>query len=93
MSILSLHFCHLKIVASFYSIKEELGRDSLTNVGVLVLGCPRQKFTQNHFAHIRRHIEEGGSLLVMMEEGGEKKAQSNINFLLEEFGIAFNNGI
>ncbi|MCL4110819.1 UNVERIFIED_CONTAM: hypothetical protein GTU68_039932, partial [Idotea baltica] len=70
---------------------EDITRESLGNVGVLVIGCPRQKFTQNQFSHIRRHVEEGGSLFVMMEEGGEKKAQSNINFLLEEFGIAFNN--
>lgn len=38
-------------------------------------------------------MDEGGSLFVMAEEGGEKKANSNINFLLEEYGIAVNNGV
>ena len=64
----------------------------MTNVGVLVLGCPRKKFTENQFGHIERHIENGGSVLVLMEEGGEKKANTNINFFLEKYGIAFNNG-
>ena len=31
-------------------------------------------------------------MLVMLSEGGEAKLGTNINFLLEEFGIALNNG-
>lgn len=31
-------------------------------------------------------------MFVMMSEGGEAKLETNINFLLEEFGIALNNG-
>ena len=50
------------------------------------------RFTEGQFGTLRRHVEEGGGLLVMMEEGGEKKANTNINFLLEEYGISINNG-
>ena len=57
-----------------------------------MLGCPRQNFTDLQFSALRKHVEEGGALLVLMEEGGEKKANTNINFLLEEFGISVNNG-
>ncbi|KAB7501055.1 Intraflagellar transport protein 52-like protein [Armadillidium nasatum] len=84
-------FYYVRRVLVDLFLKDDLSKESLINVGVLVLGCPRNKFTQSQFSHIRRHVEEGGSLFVMMEEGGEKKAQTNINFLLEEFGIAFNN--
>lgn len=31
-------------------------------------------------------------MLVMLGEGGETNHSTNINFLLEEFGIAVNNG-
>lgn len=31
-------------------------------------------------------------MLVLMSEGGEIKQDTNINFLLEEFGIMVNNG-
>lgn len=34
----------------------------------------------------------GGNVLVLLSEGGEKKSGSNINFLLEEFGVSVNNG-
>ena len=31
-------------------------------------------------------------MLVMMSEGGEGKLNTNINFLLEEFGVMANSG-
>ncbi|KAL3118546.1 hypothetical protein niasHT_000311 [Heterodera trifolii] len=57
---------------------------------IFVLPCPRAKFTEFEFDLIRKFIHSGGSLLVMCAEGGEQRNGTNINFLLEEFGIAFN---
>ena len=37
-------------------------------------------------------METGGSLLVMMGEGGESRFETNLNFLLEDYGIYVNNG-
>lgn len=37
-------------------------------------------------------MDKGGCVLVLMTEGGELKQNTNINFLLEEFGIMVNNG-
>ena len=31
-------------------------------------------------------------MLIMLSEGGETRLGTNVNFLLEEFGIALNNG-
>lgn len=30
--------------------------------------------------------------MILLEEGGERKSASNINYLLEEFGVSINNG-
>lgn len=38
-------------------------------------------------------MDEGGCVLVLMTEGGEVKQNTNINFLIEEFGIMVNNGV
>lgn len=42
---------------------------------------------------IRGFINSGKNVLVMLGEGGENKFNTNINFLLEEFGIMVNNGM
>ena len=49
-------------------------------------------FFSLQFDVIKKYIEGGGSLLVMLGEGGESKYETNVNFLLEEYGIMFNNG-
>jgi len=41
---------------------------------------------------LKQYLDSGGGLLVMLGEGGEMKYDTNINFLLEEFGIMINNG-
>ena len=35
-------------------------------------------------------IDNGGNVLIMLGEGGEAKFGTNINFLLEEYGIMIN---
>ena len=41
---------------------------------------------------LKHYLDGGGNVLVMLGEGGEIKYDTNINFLLEEFGIMVNNG-
>ncbi len=41
---------------------------------------------------MKQYVEKGGNLLVMMSEGGENSFKTNINFLLEDFGIMVNTG-
>lgn len=41
---------------------------------------------------LKQFLDGGGDVLVMLGEGGEMKYDTNINFLLEEFGILVNNG-
>lgn len=58
----------------------------------MVLPGPKSKFTESELNSIRNYINSGGNVLVMLGEGGENKFNTNINFLLEEFGIMVNNG-
>lgn len=44
------------------------------------------------FIVMKKYLEGGGSMLVMIGEGGETKFETNINFFLEEYGIMVNNG-
>lgn len=41
---------------------------------------------------LKQYLDGGGNILVMLGEGGEMKYDTNINFLLEEFGVMVNNG-
>lgn len=47
-------------------------------------------FNANELQHIRQYIEEGGRCMIMMNEGGETKQNTNINALLEQIGISVN---
>lgn len=58
---------------------------------ILVLGNPRDPFTSHEFDVLKKFLRHGGSLLVLGNDGGEEKTGTNINYLLEEFGIAINN--
>lgn len=65
----------------------------MLNIKVLVLASPRAPFTDDEFNCIKEFIDNGGSLLVTLGEGGEKLFHTNINFILEEFGMMINNGM
>lgn len=44
------------------------------------------------FDVMKRYLDGGGSILVMLGEGGESRFETNVNFFLEEFGISINTG-
>ncbi len=58
---------------------------------VLVLAGPREKFTETEVNNLKKYLESGGSILVLLGEGGERRFDTNINFFLEEYGIMINN--
>ena len=60
---------YFKIVTNTQSITS----DTFTSSRVFVLAGPREKFTENEFDHLKRYLETGGSLLVLLGEGGEKR--------------------
>ena len=61
---------YFKIVTNTQSITS----DAFTSSRVFVLAGPREKFTENEFDHLKFFLEKtGGSLLVLLGEGGEKR--------------------
>ncbi|XP_013881049.1 intraflagellar transport protein 52 homolog [Austrofundulus limnaeus] len=72
------------------SIKEELLEEKLKGVKLWITAGPREKFTASELEVLKQYLDGGGNMLVMLGEGGEMKYDTNINFLLEEFGIMIN---
>ena len=64
----------------------------MENIKLVVITGPNDNFTEHEILCLKSFIEDGGSVLVTLGEGGEKLYQTNINFLLEEFGIMINSG-
>jgi len=57
---------------------------------IAIFGGSREKFTSAEIGVLRQFIDKGGSVMIMLGEGGEAKYGTNINFLLEEYGIMIN---
>eukprot|EP00730_Choanoeca_flexa_P020034 TRINITY_DN9794_c0_g1_i5.p3 TRINITY_DN9794_c0_g1~~TRINITY_DN9794_c0_g1_i5.p3 ORF type:complete len:164 (+),score=16.65 TRINITY_DN9794_c0_g1_i5:101-592(+) len=74
------------------AVKDQLVAEKLEDVSVLVFMGPRQKFTAAEFDVLRGFLDGGGSLLMLLGDGGETRLDTNVNFLLEEYGIMVNNG-
>ena len=67
-----------------------ISMDNLLQARVFVIPGPREKFTETEINHLKKYLETGGSILVLLGEGGEKRFDTNINFFLEEYGIMIN---
>uniref|UniRef100_A0AC35TX94 ABC_transp_aux domain-containing protein n=1 Tax=Rhabditophanes sp. KR3021 TaxID=114890 RepID=A0AC35TX94_9BILA len=57
---------------------------------LFIIPLPSAKFTETEFDAIKTFMQSGGHVLVLLGEGGEVKHDTNINFLLEEYGVVFN---
>ncbi|XP_070600887.1 intraflagellar transport protein 52 homolog isoform X2 [Erythrolamprus reginae] len=73
------------------NLKDEITLEKLSGVKLWITSGPREKFTAAEFEVLKKYLESGGNILVMLGEGGESRYDTNINFLLEEFGIMVNN--
>ncbi|XP_072412484.1 intraflagellar transport protein 52 homolog isoform X1 [Chiloscyllium punctatum] len=73
------------------SFKDEITEEKLIGVKLWITAGPREKFTAAELEILKKYLENGGRILVMLGEGGESKYDTNINFLLEEYGIMVNN--
>jgi len=70
--------------------KAELKLAKLKEANLLLLGAPTQPFSEEELMDIKKYVDQGGRVLVLMNEGGEQKQGTNINFLLEQLGISVN---
>lgn len=49
---------------------EDFRQDHLKGAQILVFGCPREKYTEPEIEVLRRYVRAGGSVLVLLSEGG-----------------------
>jgi intraflagellar transport protein 52 len=57
---------------------------------LFILAGPQQKFNEIELESMKDFVNGGGSLMVLLAESGENAFDTNINFLLEEFGMNIN---
>jgi intraflagellar transport protein 52 len=62
----------------------------LKQISLFILAGPQQKFNEIELESMKDFVNNGGSLMVLLAESGENAFDTNINFLLEEFGININ---
>jgi intraflagellar transport protein 52 len=71
--------------------KQEITEEKVKKASLLLIGAPHEMFSKAEFDTLKNHIETGGKILILMSEGGENKMGTNLNYLLEQFGISVNN--
>jgi intraflagellar transport protein 52 len=71
--------------------KDVITLERLQAANLVVFAGPRDMFTADEFAAVREYVAGGGSIFILLGEGGEGKNNTNVNYLLEEFGISVNN--
>lgn len=74
----------------YFSNKGEITAETLKSVTLFILAGPQEKFNEVEFEVLKEFISSGGSLFVLLGENGETDFDTNINFLLEEFGMNIN---
>ena len=72
--------------------KDHLNIESLNSSRLVILAGPQERYNEAEFNALRQFVDKGGNLLVLLGEGGEQQFNTNINFLLEEYGIAIRDG-
>lgn len=69
--------------------KDEINLENLREASVVIFGGPQDMFTTPEFEAIKTYISEGGNVVMMLGEGGEANL-TNVNYLIEEYGISVN---
>lgn len=72
-------------------IKEELTFEKIKGTNLLIISGPRQYYKQKDIECILKYFEEGGNLYLALGEGGDEKNNTNLNDLLNGYGISFCN--
>eukprot|EP00913_Durusdinium_trenchii_P009856 g9253.t1 len=68
--------------------KDIISLERLKAANLVIFAGPREMFSSDEFTAIKDYLSEGGSILFLVGEGGEGKSNTNVNYLLEEFGMS-----
>ena len=59
--------------------KIELSLDKIKSANLIIFSHPQNPFTDEDISVLNEYIENGGSVLIMTGEGGDKKSRGNLN--------------
>ncbi|KAF1333152.1 Intraflagellar transport protein 52, partial [Globisporangium splendens] len=80
----------LKSICKVDINKDDLPKDRIKDANVLVFAGVRERFSSTEFATLKEFLHGGGSILMMLGEGGEQSFDTNLNGWLEDYGIFVN---
>ena len=81
----------LKVNFQIEDLREkEVNLAVLKQAEIVIFAGTREKFKKTECDAISQFIEDGGSVVIMMGEGGEPKFNTNLNVVLENYGIFVN---
>ena len=70
-------------------LKKEFKLEKIKQCQLFVIAGSAQPFTSEEIDVLRNYFEGGGNLLFIQGEGGDEKANTNLNDFLKEYSIAF----
>jgi len=70
--------------------RDELTREVFEGVDLLVFGDPQETFTAEETEALKEWLNAGGRALVLTGDSGDRQGTSNVNHLLEHYGIVVN---
>jgi len=73
--------------------KDEISAEVLNTAAIFVLACPRTSLAEAEIEALHEYVNQGGSLLVLTGEGGDKANDTNLNALTEPLGIRINTDV
>lgn len=71
--------------------KDHIEFEKIKKANLLIIAAPKDNFAPEEIANLIKFVENGGSLMVLCNEGGDQKNNSNLNKVTSKFGININN--
>ena len=53
----------------------------------MIFGGPRERFTEHEIQQLKTFVKKGGSVLFLVGEGGDEALGTNVNSIIEEYGM------
>lgn len=71
--------------------KDQLKLQKLKQAKLLVFAGPTAAFKPEDVSVIHQYVDQGGNVLFLAQDGGDKSSRSNLNQVLSRYGIALAN--
>jgi len=71
--------------------KDQIKAQKIKQARLFVFACPTTEFSSEEISIVESYVEEGGNVLVLAVEGGDKSSRANLNALLSRFSMELAN--